>query len=53
VVHHNSPRCLNDPVHTTDRRFAPRRRLMIINLLPDFLAVLRSTDRAAAYERYF
>ena len=26
---------------------------MIINLLPDFLAVLQSTDRAAAYERYF
>jgi hypothetical protein len=26
---------------------------MLINLLPDFFAVLASTDRAAAYERYF
>lgn len=26
---------------------------MLINLLPDFLAVLNSTDRAAAYQRYF
>jgi hypothetical protein len=26
---------------------------MLINLVPDFLAVLRSTDRVAAYERYF
>lgn len=26
---------------------------MLINLLPDFLAVLESTDRAAAYQRYF
>jgi hypothetical protein len=26
---------------------------MLINLLPDFLAVLNSTDRVAAYERYF
>jgi hypothetical protein len=26
---------------------------MLINLLPDFLAVLDSTDRVAAYERYF
>jgi hypothetical protein len=26
---------------------------MLINLLPDFLAVLESTDRLAAYERYF
>ncbi len=26
---------------------------MIINLLPEFLAILQSTDRAAAYERYF
>ena len=27
--------------------------LMLINLLPDFLAVLQSADRVAAYERYF
>ena len=26
---------------------------MLINLLPDFLAVLRSADRAASYRRYF
>jgi hypothetical protein len=26
---------------------------MLINLLPDFLAVLESTDRVAAYQRYF
>jgi len=26
---------------------------MLINLLPDFFAVLDSTDRAAAYDRYF
>lgn len=26
---------------------------MLINLLPDFFSVLDSTDRAAAYERYF
>ena len=26
---------------------------MLINLLPDFLAVLESTDRLAAYQRYF
>jgi hypothetical protein len=26
---------------------------MLINLLPDFLAVLESTDRVAAYHRYF
>ena len=26
---------------------------MLINLLPDFFAVLNSTDRAAAYRRYF
>ena len=26
---------------------------MLINLLPDFLAVLDSTDRLAAYQRYF
>jgi len=26
---------------------------MLINLLPDFLAVLNSTDRVAAYDRYF
>ena len=26
---------------------------MLINLLPDFLAVLDSTDRVAAYQRYF
>ena len=26
---------------------------MLINLLPDFFAVLNSTDRTAAYERYF
>lgn len=26
---------------------------MLINLLPDFFAVLASTDRAAAYQRYF
>lgn len=26
---------------------------MLINLLPDFFAVLESTDRLAAYERYF
>ena len=27
--------------------------VMLINLLPDFFAVLNSTDRAAAYRRYF
>ena len=26
---------------------------MLINLLPDFFAVLNSTDRLAAYQRYF
>ena len=26
---------------------------MLINLLPDFFAVLNSTDRIAAYHRYF
>ena len=26
---------------------------MLINLLPDFLAVLESEDRVAAYRRYF
>src|SRR3954468_7507833 len=26
---------------------------MLINLLPDFFAVLDSTDRVAAYQRYF
>ena len=26
---------------------------MLINLLPDFLSVLNSTDRIAAYYRYF
>jgi hypothetical protein len=31
---------------------APR-LLMLINLLPDFLSVLNSTDRIAAYYRYF
>src|ERR1043166_400396 len=29
------------------------RSLMLINLLPDFFAVLNSTDRIAAYHRYF
>ncbi|HEY8164901.1 MAG TPA: hypothetical protein VIF83_05030 [Gemmatimonadaceae bacterium] len=29
------------------------RLLMLINLLPDFFAVLNSTDRIAAYHRYF
>jgi predicted Zn-dependent protease DUF2268 len=33
------------------RRSHPGR--MLINLLPDFLAVLESTDRVAAYQRYF
>src|SRR5579883_1553002 len=27
--------------------------LMLINLIPDFLSVLNSTDRIAAYLRYF
>jgi len=31
----------------------PRPGRMLINLLPDFLAVLDSTDRLAAYQRYF
>ncbi len=26
---------------------------MLINLLPDFFAVLNSTDRVAAYQQYF
>lgn len=26
---------------------------MLINLLPDFFAVLNSTDRVAAYQRYY
>ena len=34
--------------------FLPRTwLLMLINLLPDFFAVLNSTDRIAAYSRYF
>ena len=33
--------------------FAPDAPPMLINLVPDFLAVLRSADRAAAYRRYF
>src|SRR3954465_3331899 len=33
------------------RRSLPGR--MLINLLPDFFAVLDSTDRLAAYQRYF
>src|SRR5215211_3853403 len=33
------------------RRSLPGR--MLINLLPDFFAVLDSTDRVAAYQRYF
>jgi hypothetical protein len=33
------------------RRSLPGR--MLINLLPDFFAVLNSTDRVAAYQRYF
>src|SRR5258707_9272906 len=32
---------------------SPRPGRMLINLLPDFLAVLDSTDRLAAYQRYF
>src|SRR6185437_13323352 len=31
----------------------PAPRSMLINLLPDFLAVVESTDRLAAYHRYF
>ena len=31
----------------------PRPGRMLINLLPDFFAVLDSTDRLAAYQRYF
>lgn len=31
----------------------PRLVEMLINLLPDFFAILASTDRAAAYQRYF
>lgn len=40
-------------------RFATHRRLpapassMLVNLLPDFLAVLNSTDRVDAYHRYY
>jgi hypothetical protein len=33
--------------------FLAIRLLMLINLLPDFFAVLNSTDRIAAYHRYF
>src|SRR5207247_1080139 len=36
------------PAHAA---FCPPR--MLINLLPDFFAVLNSTDRLAAYHRYF
>ena len=32
---------------------SPRPGRMLINLLPDFFAVLDSTDRLAAYQRYF
>jgi len=38
------------------RAIAPPSRAlveMLINLLPDFFSVLESTDRAAAYDRYF
>src|ERR1035437_6667198 len=34
-------------------RTGNRLRFMLINLLPDFFAVLQSTDPAAAYHRYF
>src|SRR5205085_1851989 len=34
-------------------RFPPCVRSMLINLLPDFFAVLNSTDRLSAYQRYF
>ncbi|MGI9043213.1 MAG: hypothetical protein ACR2GK_03700 [Gemmatimonadaceae bacterium] len=36
-------------LHLTPRTWL----LMLINLLPDFFAVLNSTDRIAAYHRYF
>jgi len=42
------------PICSEVRRAAhPRPVEMLINLLPDFFAVLDSTDRLAAYQRYF
>ena len=44
------------PVRVTGSAPPSRRSLpgrMLINLLPDFFAVLNSTDRVAAYQRYF
>src|SRR4051812_47046571 len=35
------------------RRASPPLRRMLINLLPDFFALLDSSDPAAAYHRYF
>jgi hypothetical protein len=40
------------PTDWLSSRF-PALRLMLINLLPDFFAVLDSSDRNAAYLRYF
>ena len=44
------------PVRVTGSASPSRRSFpgrMLINLLPDFFAVLNSTDRVAAYQRYF
>jgi hypothetical protein len=49
------PDCLR-PIIFSRHPIAPPpapRLLMLINLLPDFLSVLNSTDRIAAYYRYF
>src|ERR1051326_926474 len=40
-------------VRSTSRAALPAPGRMLINLLPDFFAVLDSTDRLAAYQRYF
>jgi hypothetical protein len=41
------------PKRAAPLAFLATRLLMLINLLPDFFAVLNSTDRIAAYHRYF
>jgi hypothetical protein len=53
----SSPDLTPAPGHSPQRFLGadPRQLIgrMLINLLPDFFAVLNSTDRAAAYHRYF
>jgi hypothetical protein len=40
-------------VRSTNRVALPASGRMLINLLPDFFSILDSTDRLAAYQRYF